>query len=103
MHLLATTPGTIADGSTAVDLAQTPGDIVLLSSADTEIALLAAAQKRRRAQNLLAPRLRLAPIQRLAHNFSVDLYIETVAHARLVLAPLLCRRPHLPYALRRRI
>ena len=48
MHLLATTPGTIADGSAAVDLAQTPGDIVVLSSADTEIALLAAAQKRRR-------------------------------------------------------
>ena len=36
MHLLATMPGTIADGSAAVDLAQTPGDIVVLSSADTE-------------------------------------------------------------------
>ena len=44
MHLLATEPGMIADGSAAVDLAQTPGDIVVLSSADTEIALLAAAQ-----------------------------------------------------------
>ena len=50
MHLLATVPGTIADGSAAVDLAQTPGDIVVLSSADTEIALLAAAQARRRAR-----------------------------------------------------
>src|SRR5260370_7432404 len=101
MHLLATTPGTIADGSTAVDLAQTPGDIVLLSSADTEIALLAAAQKRRRAQNLLAPRLRLAPIQRLAHNFSVDLYMETVAHARLVIAPLLGGSAYWPYGFER--
>jgi len=35
MHLLATDPGMIADGSAAVDLAQTPGDIVVLASADT--------------------------------------------------------------------
>ena len=81
MHLLATTPGTIADGSAAVDLAQSRGDIVVLSSADTDIALLAAAQQRRRAQDASAPRLRLAPILRLGHNFSVDLYMETVARA----------------------
>src|SRR5271170_5313903 len=47
MHLLAAEPGIIADGSTAIDLAQTPGDIIVLASADTEIALLAAAQARR--------------------------------------------------------
>ena len=44
MHLLATEAGAIADGMEAVDLAQTPADIVVLASADTEIALLAAAQ-----------------------------------------------------------
>src|SRR5438128_1853582 len=101
MHLLATTPGTIADGSTAVDLAQTPGDIVVLSSADTDIALLAAAQKRRRAQDPAAPRLRLAPILRLGHNFSVDLYMETVAHARLVIARLLGGSAYWPYGIER--
>src|SRR5271165_4704800 len=101
MHLLATTPGTIADGSTAVDLAQTPGDIVLLSSADTEIALLAAAQKRRRAQDPSAPRLRLAPILRLGHNVSVDLYMETVARARLVVARLLGGSAYWPYGIER--
>src|SRR5262249_30093375 len=58
-------------------------------SADTEIALLAAAQRRRLTQDPAAPRLRLAPIHRLGHNFSVDLYIETVAQARLVIARLL--------------
>ena len=89
MHLLATMPGTIADGAAAVDLAQTPGDIVVLSSADTELALLAAAQQRRRAQDPAAPRLRLAPILRLGHNFSVDLYMETVGAARLVVARVL--------------
>src|SRR5260370_35307268 len=88
MHLLATIPGRIADGSAAVDLAQTAGDIVLLSGADTDIALLAAAQKRRRKQDPAAPRLRLAPIQRLAPHFSLDLYQGTVPHPRLVLARL---------------
>ncbi len=89
MHLLATQPGVIADGTSAVDLAQTPGDIVVLSSADTELALLAAAQQRRRAQDPAAPTLRLAPIGRLAHNLSVDLYMETAAAARLVVARIL--------------
>src|SRR5438132_5998843 len=101
MHLLATAPGKIADGSAAIDLAQTPGDIVLLSSADTEIALLAAAQKRRRAQDPTPPRLRLAPILRLGHNFSVDLYMETVASARLVIARLLGGSAYWPYGVER--
>src|SRR5260370_9441102 len=101
MHRLATTPGTIGDGSAAIDLAQTPGDIVLLSSADTEIALLAAAQKRRLAQDPAAPRLRLAPILRLGHNFSVDLYMETVARARLVVARLLGGSAYWPYGVER--
>ena len=101
MHLLATIPGTIPDGSAAVDLAQTPGDIVVLSSADTELALLAAAQARRRAQDPAAPRLRLASILRLGHNFSVDLYMETVAGARLVIARLLGGSAYWPYGVER--
>jgi cobaltochelatase CobN len=101
MHLLATEPGIIADGSAAVDLAQTPGDIIVLASADTEIALLAAAQARRRAANPQAPTLRLAPIMRLGHNFSVDLYMETVAKARLVVARLLGGRAYFPYGVER--
>src|SRR6266436_5701651 len=101
MHLLATTPGTIADGSAAVDLAQTPGDIVLLSSADSELALLAAAQARIRARDPTVPRLRLAPILRLGHNFSVDLYMETVAGARLVIARLLGGSAYWSYGVER--
>src|SRR5215472_19231551 len=101
MHLLATTQGVIADGSEAVDLAQSPGDIVLLSSADTEIALLAAAQSRLRVQDPMAPRLRLAPVTRLGHNFSVDLYMETVAKARLVIARLLGGSAYWPYGVER--
>src|SRR5215469_5657288 len=101
MHLLATEPGIIADGTAAVDLAQTPGDIVMLASADTEIALLAAAQARRRAAEPRAPRLRLAPVMRLGHHLSVDLYMETVAQARLVIARLLGGRAYFSYGVER--
>jgi cobaltochelatase CobN len=101
MHLLATLPGVIADGSAAVDLAQTPGDVVVLSSADTELALLAAAAARRRAQDPTAPSLRLAPILRLGHNFSVDLHMETVARARLVIARVLGGSAYWPYGIER--
>jgi cobaltochelatase CobN len=101
MHLLATEPGAIADGSAAVDLAQNPGDIVVLASADTEIALLAAAQKARRAANPKAPTLRLAPMMRLGHNLSVDFYMETVGKARLVVARLLGGSAYWPYGVER--
>src|ERR1043166_1369051 len=97
MHLLATEPGIIADGSAAVDLGQTPGDIVVLASADTEIALLAAAQARRRKADPAAPTLRLAPVMRLGHNLSVDLYVDTVVRARLVIARLLGGSAYWPY------
>src|SRR5581483_7605494 len=101
MHLLAAEPGIIDDGTAAVDLAQTPGDIVVLASADTEIALLAAAQARRRAGDRQAPTLRLAPVMRLGHNFSVDLYMATVARARLVVARLLGGSGYWPYGVER--
>src|SRR3954453_23832802 len=101
MHLLATEPGIITDGSEAVDLAQTPGDIVVVASADTEVALLAAAQARRRIEDPWAPSLRAAPLMRLGHNFSVDLYMDVVARARLVIARLLGGTAYWPYGAER--
>ena len=98
MHLLATKPGEIRDGSAAVDLAQTPGDIVVLSAADTEIACLAAAQRARVETAAAVPSLRLANLMRLGHNLSVDLYVEqTVRHARLVVVRVLGGRGYWPY------
>ncbi len=95
MHLLAAKPGAISDGSSAVDLGQTPGEIVILSSADTELACLAAAQSRRGAG---APALRLANLLQLGHNLSVDLYIEQIVqHARLVILRLLGGSQYWPY------
>ncbi|UCH74175.1 MAG: cobaltochelatase subunit CobN [Rhodospirillales bacterium] len=98
MHLLAAQPGTIEDGSEAVDLGQTPGDIVILSAADTEIACLAGAQARRLAEDPAAPTLRLARLLHLGHNLSVDLYVDgMISRARLVVARLLGGRAYWPY------
>ena len=81
MHLLAAQPGDIADGAQAVDLGQTPGEIVVLSAADSEIACLAAAQRGSLPPMPRRPSLRLASLLRLGHHYSVDLYVESVAGA----------------------
>ncbi len=70
-------------------------------SADTDIALIAAAQARRRADDPAAPSVRLAPVMRLGHNFSVDLYMDVVARARLVIARLLGGSGYWPYGVER--
>ncbi|MBL4691251.1 MAG: cobaltochelatase subunit CobN, partial [Rhodospirillales bacterium] len=96
MHLLAAQPGAIADGQDAVDLGQTPGDIVVLSAADTELSLLARARGRVTDDGF--PSLRLASILHLGHNMSVDLYVDTVIrHAKLVVVRLLGGRGYWPY------
>ena len=71
MHLLAAQPGGINDGSEAVDLGQTPGDIVFLSAADTELTALADAQSELNQGGVDLPTLRLANIMHLAHNLSL--------------------------------
>ena len=98
MHLLAAQPGAVEDGGEAVDLGQSPGEIVLLTAADTEIACFAAAQARRLDEDPAAPTLRAANILHLGHNYSVDLYIEAVvSHARLVVCRVLGGRSYWPY------
>ena len=97
MHLLNARAATPDDAGEAVDLAQSPGDIVFLSAADTELACLAAAQARRPAD---APSLRLANLLQLGHPMSVDLYVEQViSRARLVILRLLGGRSYWPYGL----
>jgi cobaltochelatase CobN len=98
MHLLAATPGGIDDGSEAVDLGQTPAEIVVLTAADTEIACFAAAQARRLAEDPEAPSLCCANLLHLGHNYSVDLYLESViAGAKLVVGRLLGGRGYWSY------
>ena len=96
MHLLAAQPGGVSDGSEAVDLGQTPGDIVIISAADTELTLLAQARARRPADGF--PSVRLANLMHLAHNMSVDLYVEDIiANAKLVVLRVLGGRGYWSY------
>ncbi len=91
MHLLAARPGGISDGSEAVDLGQSPGDIIILSAADTDLQMLSAARQRQEGQtNQDAPSLRLANLMNLSHNMSVDLYVDgIIAEAKIVIIRLL--------------
>jgi len=100
VHLLAATPGRTNDGAEAVDLDQSPGDIVILSAADTELACLAAAQARLVARDGEAPRVRLANLMQLGHHLSVDLYVERIiAEARLVIVRLIGGVGYWPYGI----
>ena len=94
MHLLAASPGSINDGSEAVDLGQTPGDLVVLSAADSELSCLAQA----RGRDTPALSVRLASLLHLAHPMSVDLYADQVVrHAKLVVVRLLGGRGYWSY------
>ncbi len=85
MHLLSAQAGAIQQEGEAIDLAQTPGRYVFASSADSELAMLAAAADRAGEDGL-----RLANTLRLSNNLSVDMWLEqTVAHARLVVLRLI--------------
>ncbi|OCC24192.1 cobaltochelatase subunit CobN [Croceicoccus estronivorus] len=98
MHLLAATPGNIANGDEAVDLDQSPGDIVLLTVADSELACFAQAAAQLRTLCDDAPRVRLANLLQLRHPYSVDLYVEKViAKARFVCVVLLGGKSYWPY------
>ncbi|MEH6630393.1 MAG: cobaltochelatase subunit CobN [Halopseudomonas aestusnigri] len=95
MHLLQAQPGAITDGSEAIDLGQIPGDIVIVSAADTELASLVQA---RQVVGDDYPSLRLANLMQLSHNMSVDLYIDDiVSEAKIVIARILGGAGYWPY------
>ena len=71
----------------AIDLGQTPGDVVFLSFSDSDLNALARAHA---AIPEPKPKLRLASLAPLRHPFSIDLYLERVcARAKLVVARVL--------------
>ncbi len=96
MHLLLAQPGAATDGAEAVDLDQSPAEVVVISAADSELAALAEA----RGAMADPPGLRLASLMHLAHPMSVDLYLEkTATRARLVVARVLGGEGYWPYGL----
>src|ERR1700683_3767456 len=87
MHLLTTTSTNLDETVEAVALGQPPGDIVVLSFADSDLAGLAAAWEAERAA---LPSVRLAHLRDLRHPMSVDLWIDRVgAHAKVIVVRLL--------------
>src|SRR6516165_2031904 len=87
MHLLATTSATLDEIVEPVDLGQPPGDVVVLSFADSDLSALAAAWAMERDA---LPSVRLAHLRDLRHPMSVDLWIDRVAvHAKVIVVRLL--------------
>src|SRR6476620_7795903 len=84
VHLLSTRPGGHVEdgGQGVVRVEQTPGDIVVLSAADTTLALLADAAGELGAD---FPTVRLANLMWLRQPASADMYVDDVLqHARVV-------------------
>ncbi|PSC06692.1 cobaltochelatase subunit CobN [Alsobacter soli] len=87
MHLLRTETRTLDEAEAAVDLAQSPAELVFLSFTDSDMTALARAWEAGRERY---PTLRIASLAQLKHPYSVDLYVAGVAaKARFVLVRLL--------------
>jgi len=99
MHVLATQLTTLDEADQAVDLAQSPAEIVVLSFSDSDLSALASAWQGGADQ---LPTLRLASLKRLRHPMSVDLYVErVVAQARTVIVRCLGGMDYWRYGLER--
>ncbi len=83
MHVLATQLAILDEADVAVDLGQSPADVVVLSFSDSDLSALAAAWQQD-ADTL--PTLRLASLKKLRHPMSIDLYVDSVvAGAKIVI------------------
>lgn len=98
MHLLRTVPGGFVDDTAGViRIDQRPADIVVLSSADTTLSLLASVLER---LGPGFPSLRLASVTYLRQPASVDFYIDDVLqHARVVVVDHLGGEAYWPYGI----
>ncbi|WP_018698245.1 cobaltochelatase subunit CobN [Amorphus coralli] len=95
MHLLAARSTGIETTEEAVDIDLSPGEIVFLSAADSELSAFADAAG---ALPDDFPTLRLASLVTLAHPMSVDVALEkTFRHARLIVVRLLGGAAYWPH------
>ena len=87
MHILRIETRSLDETVEAVDLGQTPADVVFLSFSDSDLNALARAYD---AAPEPKPTLRLASLAALRHPYSIDLYLERVcAQAKLIVARVL--------------
>ncbi|MDR0225552.1 MAG: cobaltochelatase subunit CobN [Burkholderiaceae bacterium] len=101
MHLLSTRPGGfVEDESIVTRLDQTPADIVILSSADTTLALLSSAMQSLAGAPGGFPSVRVANLLHLRQPASLDLYVdEVLRHARVVIVDHLGSESTWPYGI----
>lgn len=96
MHLLASETISLDDGDRAVELGLTPAEVLVLAHSDSDLAAIAAANRRRAAPFSL----RAIQLGKLKHPYSVDLFIEQLAgSARLVIVRVLGGRDSWGYGL----
>ena len=74
MHILATTSASLDEADSAVDLGQSPADVVAMSFSDSDLAALASAWE---AEPGL-PSLRLADLKRLRHPMSGLIFLRSM-------------------------
>ncbi len=87
MHILRIETRTLDETLDAVDLGQTPADVVFLSFSDSDLNALKRAYD---SEPEPKPSLRLANLAALRRPYSIDLYLERVcAHAKLIVARVL--------------
>ena len=87
MHLLASKPGGFSDEEGIIDLNQSTADIVILSSADSALAALAAGVESLPEE---FPSVRLANWMQLLKPAAYDLYEDKVlSHAKVVVVSML--------------
>ena len=105
MHLLSSQPGGyVEDTSVITRIDQQPGELVILSAADTTLALLSAAHPKASAEPFadVYPAVRLTNQMHLRQPASVDLYIEQILqHAKVIVIDLLGGEGYWPYAVGR--
>ena len=103
MHLLAAQPGAFVDDSSVITrMAQDPADIIILSAADTTLALLAAVCPAAGSDAGGFPSVRLANLMYLRQPASVDLYVdEVLQHARVIIIDHLGGESYWPYGTER--
>lgn len=96
MHLLATRPGGLVDDVAGlIRIEQDPADIIILSAADTTLALLAAAHAKLDGD---FPSVRLCNLLYLRQPASIDMYLDDVLqHAKVIVVDHLGGESYWPY------
>jgi len=100
MHLVFVEKHGLEEAEIAVDLDQSPAQLVVLSFSDSDLTAFAAAWHRAKSDEAEFPSLRLANLSQLKHPLSVDLYLEkTLRHASAILIRLIGGVPYWSYGL----